>query len=101
MAPDVPRGQLVGGSGGGRPGRARMTPLRDLARVTGARPHFVNFDFRLMPNIAAGLLRRLGVPVLTWTIKSADDYAAARRIADNCTFEGFLPGDPPVTPPPE
>lgn len=41
------------------------------------------------PPVAA--LRARGVPVLCWTVRSAAEEAAARRIADNITFEGYLP----------
>jgi hypothetical protein len=36
-------------------------------------------------------LKARGVPVLCWTIRSPAEEAAARRVADNITFEGYLP----------
>ncbi len=36
-------------------------------------------------------IRQSGDPVLCWTIKSEDDEHEARRLADNITFEGYLP----------
>ena len=38
-------------------------------------------------------LKRGGVPVLCWTIRSAAEEAAARAVADNVTFEGYTPGE--------
>ena len=35
-------------------------------------------------------LRAAGVPVLCWTIRSAEQEAAARQIAANVTFEGYM-----------
>ncbi|MFN3722057.1 MAG: glycerophosphodiester phosphodiesterase family protein [Paracoccaceae bacterium] len=39
-------------------------------------------------------LRALGVPVLCWTIRSAEQEAMARQIAVNVTFEGYLSAIP-------
>lgn len=43
-----------------------------------------------MPRVAD--LREQGVPVLCWTIRSADEEARARKLSDNITFEGYTPG---------
>ena len=40
---------------------------------------------------AVAALAARGVPVLCWTIRSADHEAAARRVAANITFEGYAP----------
>lgn len=42
------------------------------------------------PRVAQIKARR--VPVLCWTIRSEEEEARARRVADNVTFEGYLPG---------
>jgi glycerophosphoryl diester phosphodiesterase len=54
------------------------------------------FDFISCRNVSLGLpavrmFRALGVPVTSWTIKSAADASAALRQADQIVFEGFLP----------
>ena len=36
-------------------------------------------------------LKSSGVPVLCWTIRTPEEEASARKIADNITFEGYLP----------
>ncbi|MEQ9694532.1 glycerophosphodiester phosphodiesterase family protein [Shimia sp. SDUM112013] len=41
-----------------------------------------------LPQVAD--LKARGVPVLCWTIRSAEAEAKAREIADNVTFEGYL-----------
>ena len=38
---------------------------------------------------SAQALRRSGVPVLCWTIKSEAAELEARRLCDNVTFEGY------------
>ena len=37
------------------------------------------------------ITRALGLPLLTWTVRSAADRAAATRWADQMIFEGFRP----------
>jgi len=37
------------------------------------------------------LLRRLGLPLLTWTVRTPADREIARRYADQIIFEGFDP----------
>ncbi len=39
-------------------------------------------------------LKARGCAVLCWTIENATDEAEARKIAQNVTFEGYLPQDP-------
>ncbi|MCF6272304.1 MAG: phosphodiesterase [Rhodobacteraceae bacterium] len=48
--------------------------------------HLKSLDLPVVASIAAE-----GNPVLSWTIKSEEDERQARRIADNITFEGYLP----------
>lgn len=36
-------------------------------------------------------LKTRGLPILCWTVRSAEEERDARKIADNITFEGFLP----------
>ncbi|WP_163847470.1 glycerophosphodiester phosphodiesterase family protein [Pseudooceanicola aestuarii] len=66
--------------------RDRLAGIPDLDRVGAG---FVSHDARDldMPRIVA--LRDAGMPVLCWTIRSATAEAAARRRADNVTFEGY------------
>ncbi|MCA0423102.1 MAG: glycerophosphodiester phosphodiesterase, partial [Proteobacteria bacterium] len=33
----------------------------------------------------------LGLPVMTWTVRTPEDVALASRHADQMVFEGFLP----------
>ena len=44
-----------------------------------------------MPAPAPLLLRRLGMPLITWTIRTPADLAKARRYVDQFTFEEFDP----------
>lgn len=66
--------------------RARLAALQDFDR-SGA--SFVSHSWRDLENPAVLALKARGVPILCWTVRSAEDEAVARAIADNITFEGY------------
>lgn len=56
------------------------------------RPDFLAHYVKDLPTPAVSLARRTtGLPVLTWTVRTAEDRAIAARHADQIIFEGFLP----------
>lgn len=57
-------------------------------------PHFIGHHWVHLPGTIPGLLRRMGCPVLAWTIRSPEEETMARRHADNIIFEGFRPSLP-------
>lgn len=66
--------------------------LAHLAHVGSTRPHFVAYRVGDLPTAATWLARHLfGLPLLTWTVRSAEDRARAARFADQIIFEGFRP----------
>ncbi len=67
--------------------RAELAALADAER-TGA--SFVSHDRKDLDNPALARLKREGLPILTWTVRSPAQEAEARRVADNITFEGYL-----------
>jgi glycerophosphoryl diester phosphodiesterase len=69
--------------------RAELADLRDFA-PTGST--FISHNHRELANPAVHRLKAEGVPVLCWTVRSPEAEAAARRVADNITFEGYPPG---------
>lgn len=96
LAPDLPRGLTSGAFSDGEWAlpdyrRAELANLSDADR-TGA--SFISHDHRDLDNAAVTRLKRAGIPVLTWTIRNPEQEAAARRIADNITFEGYSPATP-------
>ena len=52
---------------------------------------FISHDKDDLQDGAVAALKHRGVPVLSWTITSEAEAQQALRIADNITFEGFLP----------
>lgn len=93
-APDVPRG-LTSGSYGEpdwQPlGPDRLAHLRALADFDGVGASFISHFHKDLSDPAVLALKARGVPVLCWTIRSPAEETAARRVADNVTFEGYLP----------
>ena len=68
--------------------RAKLAAIADFDAVGAS---FVSHRAAELDHPRIAELKRRGVPVLCWTVKSAREEDAARRIADNITFEGYLP----------
>ncbi|WP_333683999.1 glycerophosphodiester phosphodiesterase family protein [Pontibaca methylaminivorans] len=93
LAPDLPRGLVTCAF------RARNWPLpaerRAWLRAIGdfepVGAGFISHDARDLRRGRVQELRRRGVPVLCWTIRSEAAEFRARRLADNITFEGYRP----------
>lgn len=92
FAPDVPRGLTVGGPEDttyvGLPPE-RVTALADMTDFDRVGACFVSYDHTLLDRPAVLALKLRGVPVLCWAVRSPAQEAAARRIADNVTFDGY------------
>jgi glycerophosphoryl diester phosphodiesterase len=55
-------------------------------------PHFVAFKVDHLPAPAPWIARNLfGCPLLTWTVRTAEQRARAAQYADQMIFEGFVP----------
>jgi glycerophosphoryl diester phosphodiesterase len=90
--PHVPRGQIsmvyTQDDAENAP-RREHGPLTRLAFWDESRPDFIAYDVHGLPNWAVARRQRQGVPVLTWTVRTAADRARAARHADNVIFEGY------------
>jgi glycerophosphoryl diester phosphodiesterase len=70
--------------------RRGMLHLRHAFRT---RPHFVAFWVNQLPSAAPWIARNVfGLPLLTWTVRTAEQRQRAARHADQMIFEGFQPG---------
>jgi hypothetical protein len=58
--------------------------------VSRTRPDFASLYFGDLPWAPVTALRRSGMPVISWTIRSPEEAWTARRHSDQITFEGFL-----------
>jgi glycerophosphoryl diester phosphodiesterase len=55
------------------------------------RPDFLAYDIRDLPSAFAAAKRKAGVPVFTWTVRTAADRASAAAHADQIIYEGVSP----------
>jgi glycerophosphoryl diester phosphodiesterase len=54
---------------------------------------FVSYHIHHMPNRFTSFVRdRLQMPIITWTIRDEAELRKTYELADQATFEGFLPG---------
>lgn len=97
IAPKVPRGLVSGAFS------AQLWPtlpaairdrLRDIPDFDAVGANFISHDVRDLASSAVAALKSRGVPVLCWTIRSALAEQEARKLADNITFENYLPATP-------
>ena len=57
-----------------------------------SRPHFVAYGINDLPAFMPLMLRLVfGMPLLTWTVRTPEHRARARRWANQMIFEGFTP----------
>ncbi|GGB88563.1 phosphodiesterase [Novosphingobium endophyticum] len=83
-SPHTVRGLVVSeGEDRALPGKVR----RHLA-LWRARPDFLAYDIRDLPSGFAAAQRRRGLPVATWTVRSAEHRERASAHADAAIFEG-------------
>jgi glycerophosphoryl diester phosphodiesterase len=95
-APKVARGLTSCAFGGGewRVTPARRAALAELADYEAAGAGFISHDRRNLDGRGVKRVRALGARVLCWTVRSPAEEAAARRFADNVTFEGYAAAIP-------
>jgi len=93
LAPEIPRG-IVTSSYGAASWPEVPAPVRDVLRDipdydrVGA--CFISHEASDLDRPRVAELKAQGARIFTWTIRSAQAEAAARRIVDNVTFEGYL-----------
>ncbi|MBP0483754.1 glycerophosphodiester phosphodiesterase family protein [Sagittula salina] len=69
--------------------REAREALGRLEMADAMRLDFISHDHRDLHNPRVAELKARGVRVLCWTIRSPAEEAAARKIAENITFEGY------------
>ncbi|QFT94666.1 Glycerophosphoryl diester phosphodiesterase [Roseovarius sp. THAF9] len=68
--------------------------LRDIPDYERAGACFVSHQAQDLGRARVAELQGKGADVLCWTIRSPEEEAEARRVAQNITFEGYLPAIP-------
>lgn len=91
LAPDLPRGLVTLSYDDdnmplSKETRDRLRDIPDFDRVGAS---FISHEVSDLTRPRVLELRRAGVPVLCWTVRSSKVDTEARRNADNVTFEGY------------
>ncbi len=63
--------------------------MRNLLLSPLGRPNFIGYDVDALPAIAPAIMRRVGLPLLAWTVRTDEQRITSERHADNIIFEGF------------
>jgi glycerophosphoryl diester phosphodiesterase len=96
MTPDRPRG-IVAMSQYDYPDYAAVSAeekraMANLLHFSEMMPEFISWSVKDLPHCGPHLCRtQLGLPVMTWTVRTPDDIARAGTYADQMVFEGFVP----------
>lgn len=93
LAPDVPRGIVTSSYA---PDDwplpvAICDRLRDIPDYDASLSSFISHELDDLSRPRVAALKEAGADVLCWTVKSPQDAAEALKVAQNITFEGYLP----------
>lgn len=69
----------------------RRTALAQITEFDKTGCSFISHDWTDLQTAPVQALAKRHIPILCWTIRSPEQEAQARRIAQNITFEGYLP----------
>lgn len=90
-APDFFCGQLSGGLDDLSVNALSRRIMRNLLMIPFNHAQFISYDLHALPNQAVARLRKKGLPILCWTVRSQENAQEALRYADNIIFENFIP----------
>lgn len=65
--------------------------MRHLLTASIARPQFIAYDIRALPTTATRIARGLGLPLLTWTVRTDAEREKAEALTDAVIFEEIRP----------
>ena len=90
--PQIAAGQIGGPLSETRVSRFDKLASRTLLTLFASRADFINFDLRALPSAWVKLVASaLRLPVLCWTVRTAEDLDKARALGLNFVFEGLMP----------
>ncbi|WP_170425841.1 glycerophosphodiester phosphodiesterase family protein [Ruegeria arenilitoris] len=96
LAPHLPRGIVTGSY---QP-KEELLPhavcdhLRGIPDFDRVGASFISHEVADLDRPRVAELKARGVPILCWTVRSPEQEAKAREVADNVTFEGYLAAHP-------
>ena len=88
-APNIWRGQISSFFDDKKLSPLRKLFLKRLKLTRVSSPHFISYDAKNLPNIFVNKFKKL--PLLSWPIKSQEEYLKVIKHCDNVIFEGFEP----------
>ncbi len=96
IAPGLPRGIVAerhfGQDESDRFSRSERRRMAFLLHANRTRPHFIAYAVSDLPAAAPLIARAVfGLPLLAWTVRSAEERRRAMRWADQIIFEGWRP----------
>lgn len=101
LAPQVPRGLTTYAfpardfpADAGPELQAHRTNLAAISEYDAVGAVFISHHWRDLDSPRVADLKAQGAAILCWTIRSPDEEASARRVADNITFEQYSPDRP-------
>lgn len=97
LAPDIPRGLVSSAfipSKWPQLSPELCTHLRSISDFGRVGAGFISHDWSDLGSPRVAELKANGTPILCWTVTTPQIEAEARRLADNITFEGYLPQFP-------
>ncbi|MBL9052319.1 MAG: phosphodiesterase [Tabrizicola sp.] len=92
IAPEWPRGIVTcswGPEDAATVGQARCDHLRAIPDYDRTQSSFISHELADLDFARVADLKTQGANILTWTVRSPQDEAFARRIVHNITFEGY------------
>lgn len=88
-APEIPAGQLSGGLKDAKLSPLKKYILKNMLLNKKSKPRFISYDFNDLPSKRVDReLKKRGIPLLAWTIRSPEEREKALCFADNIIFEG-------------
>lgn len=85
---DIPCGQLCTWQNPSTTGRSHLTDFMGKMWINKlSKPHFIAYDVRDLDDNPYIVKARRTLPVITWTVNSAEKLARAEKYADNIIFE--------------
>lgn len=97
LAPDIPRGLTTCGfipSQWPHLSAEACNALRSIRSYGQVGARFISHEWSDLGSPRVAELKAQGTPVLCWTVTGPQVEAEARRMADNITFEGYMPPIP-------
>lgn len=94
LLPNHPRGlttDLMDDSDAQLVPERRRKELAEISEFASTKSSFISHDWRVLSTPRVAELKAQGVPVLCWTVTSKSQEKQAREVADNVTFEKYIP----------